>query len=82
MQIEGETWIVVVPEEAVTFPAAEHLRANIMKLAGESECNVILDCKNLKRIDVTVAKVGTTLGTVQRDALLDVGASGKGRGLR
>lgn len=55
-QIEGETVIVVVPEEAVAFPAAERLRANIMKLSGESECNVILDCKNLKRIDVTVAK--------------------------
>ncbi|KMQ85620.1 sodium-independent sulfate anion transporter [Lasius niger] len=27
-----------------------------MRLSGESECNVILDCKNLKRIDVTVAK--------------------------
>ncbi|XP_011881298.1 PREDICTED: sodium-independent sulfate anion transporter-like [Vollenhovia emeryi] len=55
-QIEGETVIVIVPEEAVAFPAAERLRANIMKLSGESECNVILDCKNLKRLDVTVAK--------------------------
>ncbi|XP_020300305.1 sodium-independent sulfate anion transporter-like isoform X2 [Pseudomyrmex gracilis] len=55
-QIEGETVIVVIPEEAVAFPAAERLRASIMKLSGESECNVILDCKNLKRIDVTVAK--------------------------
>lgn len=57
MQIDGETVIVVIPEEAVPFPAAERLRANIMRLSGESECNVILDCKNLKRIDVTVAKV-------------------------
>lgn len=57
MQIEGETVIIVIPEEAVAFPAAERLRANIMRLSGESECNVILDCKNLKRIDVTVAKV-------------------------
>lgn len=57
MQIEGETVIVVTPEEAIAFPAAERLRTNIMKLARESECNVILDCKNLKRIDVTVAKV-------------------------
>ncbi|XP_032676541.1 sodium-independent sulfate anion transporter-like isoform X4 [Odontomachus brunneus] len=55
-QIAGETVIVVTPEEAVAFPAAERLRANIMKLSGESECNVILDCKNLKRLDVTVAK--------------------------
>jgi len=57
MQIEGETVIVIIPEEAITFPAAEHLRANIMKLSGESGCNVIFDCKNLKRLDVTVAKV-------------------------
>ncbi|XP_025270448.1 sodium-independent sulfate anion transporter isoform X1 [Camponotus floridanus] len=56
-QIDGETVIVVIPEEAVAFPAAERLRANIMRLSGESECNVILDCKNLKRIDVTVAKI-------------------------
>ncbi|XP_012230945.1 sodium-independent sulfate anion transporter-like [Linepithema humile] len=55
-QIEGETVIVVIPEETVAFPAAEYLRANIMKLSAESECNVILDCKNLKRMDVTVAK--------------------------
>lgn len=82
MQIEGETWIVVVPEEAVTFPAAEHLRANIMKLAGESECNVILDCKNLKRIDVTVAKVGTTLHTVHARRSHRRRSFGKGRGLR
>lgn len=55
-QIEGETVIVVIPEEAVAFPAAERLRATIMKLSAENECNVIFDCKNLKRIDVTVAK--------------------------
>ncbi|XP_029178689.1 sodium-independent sulfate anion transporter-like [Nylanderia fulva] len=55
-QIEGETVIVAIPEETIAFPAAERLRSNIMKLSGESECNVILDCKNLKRIDVTVAK--------------------------
>ncbi|KAL6261210.1 hypothetical protein P5V15_008735 [Pogonomyrmex californicus] len=61
-QIEGETVIVVIPEEALAFPAAERLRANIMKLSGESECNVILDCKNLKRIDVTVAKNMKLLG--------------------
>lgn len=61
-QIEGETVIVVVPEEAIAFPAAERLRANIMKLSGESECNVILDCKNLKRLDVTVAKNVKLLG--------------------
>jgi len=61
MQIEGETIIIVIPEEAVAFPAAERLRANIMKLAGESECNVVLDCKNLKRLDVTVAKVGNEI---------------------
>ncbi|KAL2711530.1 sodium-independent sulfate anion transporter [Vespula squamosa] len=48
--------IHIIPEEAVAFPAAEHLRANIMKLSEESHCNVVLDFKNLKRIDVTVAK--------------------------
>ncbi|KAL0105639.1 hypothetical protein PUN28_015852 [Cardiocondyla obscurior] len=61
-QIEGETVIVVVPEEAIAFPAAERLRANIMKLSGDSECNVILDCRNLKRLDVTVAKNVKLLG--------------------
>ncbi|XP_071639580.1 sodium-independent sulfate anion transporter isoform X1 [Temnothorax longispinosus] len=61
-QIEGETVIVVIPEEAIAFPAAERLRANIMKLSGESECNVMLDCKNLKRLDVTVAKNVKLLG--------------------
>lgn len=75
-QIEGETVIVVVPEEAVAFPAAERLRANIMKLSGESECNVILDCKNLKRIDVTVAKVGSE---VWYFATLDLGSEKKSR---
>lgn len=55
-QIEGETVIVVIPEEAIAFPAAERLRTNIMRFSGENECNVILDCKNLKRIDVTIAK--------------------------
>jgi MFS superfamily sulfate permease-like transporter len=60
-QIEGETVIVVVPEEAIVFPAAERLRANIMKLSRESECNVILDCTNLKRIDITVVKVGNEI---------------------
>lgn len=74
MQIEGETVMVVIPEEAVTFPAAEHLRANIMKLSAESECNVILDCKNLKRIDVTVAKVRNEVlfGADMRDVSLDI----------
>lgn len=61
-QIEGETVIIVIPEEAIAFPAAERLRANIMKISGNSECNVILDCKNLKRLDVTVAKNVKLLG--------------------
>lgn len=61
IQIEGETVIIIIPEEAIAFPAAERLRANIMKLSGESECNVILDCKNLKRLDITVAKVGNEI---------------------
>nr|XP_050862141.1 sodium-independent sulfate anion transporter-like isoform X1 [Vespula vulgaris] len=48
--------IYIIPEEAIAFPAAEHLRANIMKLSEKNDCNVVLDLKNLKRIDVTVAK--------------------------
>ncbi|XP_034935645.1 sodium-independent sulfate anion transporter-like isoform X2 [Chelonus insularis] len=55
-QIDGCTSIHVTPEEAVTFPAAENLRVNIMRLTEENLGNAILDCKNLKRIDVTVAK--------------------------
>ncbi|KYQ56810.1 Sodium-independent sulfate anion transporter [Trachymyrmex zeteki] len=61
-QIEGETVIVIVPEEAIAFPAAERLRANVMKVSGESSCNMILDCKNLKRLDVTVAENIKLLG--------------------
>lgn len=69
-----ETVIIVTPEETVAFPAAERLRANIMKLSGESECNVILDCKNLKRLDVTVAKVGSEFLFVAnvKDANVDI----------
>ncbi|XP_012285866.1 sodium-independent sulfate anion transporter isoform X2 [Orussus abietinus] len=55
-QVDGRKTIHVVPEEAVTFPAAENLRINVMRLSEENLGNVILDCKNLKRIDVTVAK--------------------------
>ncbi|XP_053982648.1 sodium-independent sulfate anion transporter-like [Hylaeus volcanicus] len=51
-----ETLIRVTPEETITFPAAETFRAKIMKLSEENPYNVVLDCKNLKRIDVTVAK--------------------------
>ncbi|KYN11830.1 Sodium-independent sulfate anion transporter [Trachymyrmex cornetzi] len=62
-QIEGETVIVIVPEEAIAFPAAERLRATVMKVSGESSCNmIILDCKNLKRLDVTVAENIKLLG--------------------
>ncbi|KAK2581384.1 hypothetical protein KPH14_005068 [Odynerus spinipes] len=48
--------IRVTPREAVAFPAAEHLRASVMELSEKNLCNVILDCENLKRMDVTVAK--------------------------
>lgn len=64
LQVENKTAIRVIPEESITFPAAEHFRANIMKLSEEDSCNVILDCKNLKRIDVTVAKVSLRFETV------------------
>ena len=55
-QVGDDTVIRVIPEEAITFPAAESFRANIMKLTEENSCKVVLDCRNLKRIDVTVAK--------------------------
>ncbi|XP_044018507.1 sodium-independent sulfate anion transporter-like isoform X3 [Aphidius gifuensis] len=55
-KINEKTVVYVTPEETVTYPAAEKLRANIMKLSEDSTGNVILDCKNLKRIDVTVVK--------------------------
>ncbi|XP_076378212.1 sodium-independent sulfate anion transporter isoform X3 [Megalopta genalis] len=55
-QAEAGTVIRVTPEEALTFPAAENFRTSIMKLSEESPNNVLLDCRNLKRIDVTVAK--------------------------
>ncbi|XP_076230705.1 sodium-independent sulfate anion transporter isoform X2 [Nomia melanderi] len=56
-QVDGaETVICVTPEEAVTFPAAENFRTAIMELSEKNPCNVLLDCRNLKRIDVTVAK--------------------------
>ncbi|XP_015188837.1 PREDICTED: sodium-independent sulfate anion transporter-like [Polistes dominula] len=53
---QNRVMIHIIPEEALAFPAAEHLRSNVMKLTEESCCNVVLDFKNLKRIDVTVAK--------------------------
>ena len=49
--------IRIIPEESITFPAAEHFRASVMKLSEGNSLDVILDCKNLKRTDVTVAKV-------------------------
>ncbi|XP_078043152.1 sodium-independent sulfate anion transporter isoform X1 [Augochlora pura] len=55
-QVEAGSVIRVTPEEALTFPAAENFRTSIMKLSEESPSNVLLDCRNLKRIDVTVAK--------------------------
>lgn len=55
-QMDDETVIRVVPEETISFPAAENVRSNIMKLSEQYTFNVVLDCKNLKRIDVTVAK--------------------------
>lgn len=55
-QVENETLIRVIPEETVSFPAAENFRAKIMKLSEQNQCNILLDCENLKRIDVTVAK--------------------------
>ncbi|XP_076235695.1 sodium-independent sulfate anion transporter [Calliopsis andreniformis] len=55
-QVGDETVIHVTPQETITFPAAENFRSNIMKLSEENHFNVVLDCKNLRRIDVTVAK--------------------------
>ncbi|XP_043268446.1 sodium-independent sulfate anion transporter-like isoform X2 [Venturia canescens] len=54
--IDERSVVHVTPEEAVSFPAAENLRASIMSLSENNLGNVILDFKNLKRIDVTVAK--------------------------
>ncbi|XP_066584425.1 sodium-independent sulfate anion transporter-like isoform X2 [Prorops nasuta] len=55
-QSNETTVIRLVPKEALTFPAAEYLRARIMRLTERNLNNVILDCSSLKRIDVTVAK--------------------------
>ncbi|KAG6803091.1 sodium-independent sulfate anion transporter isoform X1 [Apis mellifera caucasica] len=55
-QIEDKVAIRIIPEESITFPAAEYFRANIMQLSEKNSLNVVLDCKNVKRIDVTVAK--------------------------
>ncbi|KAG5307986.1 S2611 protein, partial [Acromyrmex insinuator] len=62
-QIEGKTVIVIIPKETIAFPAAERLRANVMKVSRENSCNmIILDCKNLKRLDVTIAENIKLLG--------------------
>lgn len=53
--------IRIIPDESITFPAAEHFRAYIMKLSNENSYDVVLDCRNLKRTDVTVAKVNDVL---------------------
>ncbi|XP_031771541.1 sodium-independent sulfate anion transporter-like isoform X4 [Apis florea] len=55
-QTEDKIAIRIIPEESITFPAAEYFRANIMQLSEKNSLNVVLDCKNVKRIDVTVAK--------------------------
>nr|XP_012135831.1 PREDICTED: sodium-independent sulfate anion transporter-like isoform X5 [Megachile rotundata] len=55
-QTGDKALIRVTPEETIAFPAAEDFRARIMKLSENNSSNVVLDCKNLKRIDVTVAK--------------------------
>ncbi|XP_046420105.1 sodium-independent sulfate anion transporter-like [Neodiprion fabricii] len=55
-QIEEKSFIQVMPEETVSFPAAEHLRNGIMKLSEKNSSDVIFNCKNVKRIDTTVAK--------------------------
>ncbi|XP_034184869.2 sodium-independent sulfate anion transporter [Osmia lignaria lignaria] len=55
-QLGDKTVIRIIPEETVTFPAAENFRAHIMELSEDKLCSdVVLDCQNLKRIDVTVA---------------------------
>lgn len=61
MQIEDKVAIRIIPEESITFPAAEYFRANIMQLSEKNSLNIVLDCKNVKRIDVTVAKVNDDL---------------------
>ncbi|CAL7942782.1 unnamed protein product [Xylocopa violacea] len=61
-QVEGRIVIRVTPEETISFPAAERLRATVAKLAEKHSYNVVLDCENLKRIDVTVAKNLQLLG--------------------
>lgn len=53
--------IRIVPEETIAFPAAENFRANVMKLSEENSLNVLIDCKHLKTIDVTVGKVSDPL---------------------
>ncbi|KYM86699.1 hypothetical protein ALC53_03849 [Atta colombica] len=61
--IEGETVIVIVSEETIAFPVAECLHANVMKVSRENSCNmIILDCKNLKRLDITIAENIKLLG--------------------
>ncbi|XP_051175404.1 sodium-independent sulfate anion transporter-like [Leptopilina boulardi] len=50
----GNRIVYVLPEETVSFPASENLRSKITMLSGENPCTVIFDCKNLRRIDVTV----------------------------
>ncbi|KAK9303313.1 hypothetical protein QLX08_005058 [Tetragonisca angustula] len=55
-QVEDKNVIRIIPEESITFPAAEYFRASVMKLSEGNSFDVILDCKNLKRTDVTVAK--------------------------
>lgn len=57
LQDNGNRIVYVLPEETVSFPASENLRSKITMLSGENPCTVIFDCKNLRRIDVTVVMV-------------------------
>ncbi|XP_057330225.1 sodium-independent sulfate anion transporter isoform X1 [Microplitis mediator] len=63
--IEGTEVLLVVPEQSLSFPAAEYLRERVIEWCDKkSAVPVIIDGRFIHRIDTTVAK---NIGLLQAD---------------
>lgn len=61
-----------MPEETLSFPAAEHIRNKVMTYSEDKSTGVMFNGKNVKRIDVTVAKVSRLIEFVSHGGLLEI----------
>lgn len=48
---------VVTPGRSLQYPAAEYVREKILRDCKEEATSVVVDCRNVRSVDVTVAKV-------------------------